>query len=373
MRIEKVSSRQVIFLIVISRVTTVISFMPIIHMPPANQDIWLMVLISVIYNIVLLSPMIFLGNRFKDYSIIVYMEKIFGKGLGKILGFLYILYFMFETVYMINVQVQVIATTLLTEASNLVITFLIIAVCVYIAYNGLEVCGRTSELLGPIIISVIFVVLIAGYRNVNFALLLPIYKDSTLLQLNQGAIEMTLLFREVAILAMICPNLEDNTKLNSIFLKSVFLSVLLLIFPIVFSQGALGIEQARHAKFPFLTYIRLIAAHGVAERIDSFYVAVWIFAKFIKVTGFLYITSRALREVISRGEEKNYVIITGILTGILALYVSIKSAILGPGSFLGDMSINISGVFLVIIPFASMIVYLFRRKTIEKKEKLQSQ
>ncbi|SCG82955.1 Spore germination protein KB [Proteiniborus sp. DW1] len=372
MRIEKVSSRQVIFFIIISRVTTVISFMPTINMPPANQDIWLMVIISIFYSIILLSPIVFLTNRFCKFSIIEYMGIIFGKGLGKILGLSYGLYFLYETVYMVNVQVQVITTTLLTEASNFIITSIIIVVCVYIASKGLEVYGRTSELLGPIIIFVIFIVLISGYRNVELALLLPIYKDSTLLELSQGAIEMTLLFREVVVLTMICPNLEDSTKLNSIFLKSVFFSTIIIIFPIVFSQGALGVEQAKHANFPFLTYTRLITAHGVAERIESFYVAVWIFAKFIKVTGFLYISSRSLREIFGRGEEKTLVIITGIAIGIIALYVSLKSPILGLGSFLGDLSTTLSAIFLVILPLVTLIVYFFRRKTIEKEEKLQS-
>lgn len=373
MRIEKVSSRQIVFLIIISRVTTVISFMPSIKMPPANQDIWLMTIVSVFYNIALYLPILFLTNKFSKYSTIEYMEVILGKGLGKILGILYALFFIYETVYMINVEVQVIASTLLTEASNLVIISIIIAVCVYISSKGIEVIGRTSELLGPIFIFVIFIVLIAGYRNVDLSLLLPIYKDSTFLELNQGAIEMTLLFREVAILTMICPNLENSRELKSIFLKSVIISTLFMIFPIAFSQGALGVEQAKHANFPFLTYTRLITAHGVAERIESFYVAVWIFAKFIKVTGFLYISSRASREVFGKWEEKTYVVIAGIVIGVLSLYISLKNSILGPGTVIGDLSIILTAIFLILLPLVAMIVYFFRRKSIEKKEKLQSQ
>lgn len=44
--IEKISTRQIIFIITISRIATIITIMPIIHMGPANQDIWIMAILS---------------------------------------------------------------------------------------------------------------------------------------------------------------------------------------------------------------------------------------------------------------------------------------------------------------------------------------
>ncbi len=372
MRIEKISSRQIIFLIIISRITTAISFMPTIHKPPANQDIWLMNIISIFYILIVFFPVLFLTKKFSGLSIIEYMEKIFGKVLGKIIGIFYGLFFAFETIFIINIQTLVVGSTLLTDESNFVIISIITVVCIYIATRGLEVIGRTSEIFGPIIVTVITVMLITGYKNVDFSLLLPIYKDSTFLALNQGAVEMAFLFSPIAILAMIGPNLENKNELNSIFLKSIIVSVLLVIITVVFSQGTLGIEQAKHANFPFLIYARLIFAYGVAERIESFYVATWIFANIARVTGFLYISSRAFREVLGRKEEKIFTAAIGIIIGIISLYTSRKKLLLGAGSSIESLSNTLSLVFLILIPFIAMIVYFFRRKSLEKEEKLQS-
>jgi len=86
---EKISSRQIILLITVSRVTIILTVMSTIYIPPANQDIWLIVILSFFYTILITRPIVFLTNRFKDLSTIGYMEKIFGKVIGKIIAGLY--------------------------------------------------------------------------------------------------------------------------------------------------------------------------------------------------------------------------------------------------------------------------------------------
>ena len=104
--IEKISTRQIIFVIIISRVTTVLTVMPIIHMGSANQDIWVMILVSSFYTILSIIPILFLSAKFSNLTIIGYIEKIFGKVIGKIIGIFYGIFFIRTSILFFILQLK---------------------------------------------------------------------------------------------------------------------------------------------------------------------------------------------------------------------------------------------------------------------------
>ncbi len=73
----KISSYQVILLIIIYRVIIAFTYMPIVNTPPGNQDIWITLLLSIPYTIILCWPILYLSSKFKDLTIIEYSEKKF--------------------------------------------------------------------------------------------------------------------------------------------------------------------------------------------------------------------------------------------------------------------------------------------------------
>src|SRR5690606_18290397 len=84
-----ISSYQTILLITIYRAIMSLTYLPVVNTPPGNQDVWIMILLSIPYTIVFCFPILFLSNKFNDLTIIEYTEKIMGKVLGKIMGFIY--------------------------------------------------------------------------------------------------------------------------------------------------------------------------------------------------------------------------------------------------------------------------------------------
>ena len=49
-KMNKISSYQVILLIIIYRVIIAFSYLPIVNTPPGNQDIWITLLLSIPYT-----------------------------------------------------------------------------------------------------------------------------------------------------------------------------------------------------------------------------------------------------------------------------------------------------------------------------------
>src|SRR5699024_10051545 len=132
MNTEKISTRQIVLSIIIFRLSLIISYMPPIELPPRNQDIWIIVLLSIPYLIISEVPMLFLANKFKDRSMIEYFQIILGRGLGKFILILYGLYFIFNGVYGIVLQNRVVGVEMLSDTPYWIMVVPIILLSIYL-------------------------------------------------------------------------------------------------------------------------------------------------------------------------------------------------------------------------------------------------
>lgn len=368
--VEKISSRQTLFILVVARVANIITMMPVIHMGTANQDIWIMILLSFFYSIILALPILFLSNRFSNLTIIGYMEKIFGKLIGKIIGILYALFFLRITILFFYIALQMIRVAFMTELRCIVIIIVLVTLCLYATTRGLEVLARTADLFGPLVIFSLIFITILGINKTDLTLLLPIYKDSGFIGINLGAIEIGLLFTEIYILAMNIPHQDNKNDLKKITIKFNLYSTLMILMLVVVAQTSLGIEQARHANFPFLTYVRMVRAYSIFERIESAFLTIWTLTITARIIAYLYISSYAFKEVFKVKNVNYFVYPLGIVTAIITYYYSeinpmlVKILELEPSEYIASF------ILKTIIPLLAVIVYFFRRKTFEREERL---
>ncbi len=365
MPVEKITTRQIIGFIIITRLSFALSSMPIIDHPPNNQDLWISVVISIAYLLVFSTPLIFLANNFKAFSMISYIKKIYGKRIGGFLGILYGLYFIINTINSLTLQTELVCTSILADSSNIIIAGAMMITCIYIVSLGAITILRGSEIFFPLITIVFLILVLFGLNNVDLKVLLPILKDSTLLDINKGAIELSFIFTDVFLLLMIIPELENKRDINKIFLISTTVSLLLLIVALVVTQGSLGIELSKHTVFPFYKYTRLINLLEIFERIDAIFVFVWILASIARILGFTYISIRAFRDVFNKKEdEKSILYVVGAIIFIVSISIIQRRSVIGIRKDF-DFYMNILYIiFYVTIPVITCIIYFFRRKTL---------
>lgn len=274
-------------------------------MGPANQDIWLMI-ISTFYCLLFNIPLIFLAMRFSNLSIIQYMEKIFGKYIGKVLGILYGLFFIRVAIHY-YIEIQMIRTTFMDELSPIIIILVLMIVSIYEASRGLEVSVRTVEFFGPIVVASLILFIVLGFNNIDLTVLLPIYEDSTLSRINMGAIEASLIFTDPNLLSMTFPSLSNKKDVVKIVVKSKIYSQLIIILMVIATQVSLGVEQARHSNFPFLTYVRLVRTYSIFERIEAAFLVTWLIIVTTRSVSYLYISSKAFKEVVDKKHKFIYI------------------------------------------------------------------
>ncbi len=364
---RKITSHQVVLLIIAYRSTIAFSYLPVVNTPPGNQDVWIVLLLSIPYTILICAPILFLSNKFNDLTLIEYMEKILGGILGKIVGIYYTMYFLVLTIYFVSVLTEILNTTMFPETPTWITVLIMIMTCAYVSYKGLSNIGRGAEVMVPFIIAVILILSILGCNKFDFKVLLPILKDSSFKQINIGAIDIALKFSDILILAMITPYLYEREKLNNIFYKSLIFSILIVIVVVIVSQATLGIEQAKHAIFPFFTYARLIDLFNFIQRIEAIFVVVWISANIGKIAGYLYFTSLSFSQVLKKSDNRPYIIPSLIIIFILTILVKNRRSVLGVKQPFEIMILIFSLISILIIPLIVLIVYLFRKKNIKAK------
>lgn len=363
---EKISSYQVILLIIIYRLVIAFSFLPAANIPPGNQDTWIVVFLSIPYTILFCFPILFLSNRFNDYTLIEYMEIIFGKYLGKIIGLIYTLVLLSFSIANVSVLTEILSSTMFSSMPTIVTISIMLITCSYVSYKGLEPIARGAEIFVPFILAVIFIFPILGIKNLDFKVFLPILKDSSFRELNKGAIEIAMKFADILILAMIVPNLEKKEELNNIFMKSLFYSVFMSNFVLIISQAALGIEQTKHSNFPFFTFARLINVFNFIQRVESIYVVSWITANVGKISGYLYFSTVSLAQILNKKDNKKYIIPMTIVIAIVSIIYKNRSSVVGTKDPFQKILLIITLISVVITPSIALLVYFVRRKKLKE-------
>ncbi|NLV89007.1 MAG: GerAB/ArcD/ProY family transporter [Tissierellia bacterium] len=367
---EQVSTRQMIYVLVLNRIGTIITIMSIIHMGPGNQDIWIMMILSTFYCLLFNLPFLFLSMRFSKSSIIGYMEKIFGKFIGKILGVAYGLFFMRIAILYYYIEIQMIRTTFMEELSPIIIVTVLMIVSIYIASRGFEVSVRTIEFFGPIVIGSIIFYIVLGFNNIDLTVLLPIYQDSSLASLSMGALEASLIFTDPVILSMNFPSLSNKKDAGKIIVISKIFSQLIIILMLIATQVSLGVEQARHSNFPFLTYVRLVRTYSIFERIEAVFLITWIIIVTTRVVSYLYISGKAFKEVFNKKDIKPFIYAVGIILGIIIYYISDVNPRLAYLYGRKTQEYYYYFIFNIGIPILAIITYYIRGRDFKKQERL---
>ncbi len=215
----------------------------------------------------------------------------------------------------------------------------------------------------PIILVIIFLLIILGYRNYDIDELLPILGDSTFKEINLAAMNVGIRFLDVILLTMITPYLSKKEDLNKIFFRSLLYSTILNTLIVVVIQMGLGVEFAKHLAFPFYTFTRLINLGEIIQGFDSLYIISWIMGNALMISGYLYFATVALGEITNR-KNSYFIIPISIIVLILVTLIKDNLPILPLEEPTSTIILVMSIFSVLVIPITMLIVYLLRKNKI---------
>lgn len=236
---------------------------------------WLTTLFSCILSVIFFMFLYLLMKRFPDKSISQICEKVVGKFLGKLLGFLFSSYVLFYAASNLREFVEMIKSYSLpdTDPSILIICYMI--VLILMAYKGIENMARISRVTIYPVLASLLLILIMSSPYYNFDYIKPYLGYGIGKTVRVGFMRSSA-YQEVILLAIIvrCShNIKDIKKagLISLIASGLILSAASFCYIMVFSytmgkENLSGIFQVS----------KLIYYNRYIQRVESIFLFVWI-------------------------------------------------------------------------------------------------
>ncbi|MEC0346192.1 GerAB/ArcD/ProY family transporter [Peribacillus frigoritolerans] len=333
----------------------------------AKQAAWLVILIAMIGGFLLFFIYYGLFQYYPDQLLTEFVRSILGNFLGRIVAFLYILYF----IYLAARVLRDFGETLLTFAYPHIPLFVanaaFILVVVYTVRKGIEVLTRTGELFFVLenLLLMTFFLLIVASGMIHLNNLKPIIEMSGT-EMVKMAFTKTIFFPfgEIISFLMIFPYLNEPKRLKKIGISSIAASGIFLAIIMAVNIAVLGVDLTTRSQYPLLSLIQSIEVAGFLERLDVYFLFLLMIGGFIKISVFTYVAVTGTANVFNVKQPSRLAYPVG--------FVILLSSIIIASSFtehihegLGAVPIYIHLPFQVIIPLLLLIIAFFKNR---KKE-----
>ncbi|AWG44182.1 GerAB/ArcD/ProY family transporter [Priestia filamentosa] len=257
----------------------------------AKQDAWLAILLGMIGSLVLLLIFHKLYSYYPDLLPTDYMQKILGKGIGSVLAFVYILYFMYDASRILRDFGEMLLTFAYPDTPLFIANALLMLVIIYMVRKGIEVIARSGEVLfiPMYILAVTGFILIVSSGLIDFTNLQPVLEEG-MLPVLKVVFTQTLYFpfAEAIVFTMILPCLNNPKKAKVTMLCATGLSGINLVITMIINVSVLGVDLTARSQFPLLSTVQSIQVADFLERLDVFFMIALVIGIFFKISVLFY-------------------------------------------------------------------------------------
>lgn len=356
----KISLLQLAYIIIGSRLVIDLTFNFAFFTPPANQDVWISTLLSFFISLVFVMPILALAKKYPDKTIIQYSQILLGKFLGKLVGILYIGFFLHVTVNTIRLFGEYFTAAPMPETPLLVFLCTMVLVSAYAVHNGLEVIARFGEIIMPITIILVLLIAAFVFGMTDLNLLKPVLEEG-ILPVLQGAVHAAARTTEPIFIAMLCPYLNVRKKMTLSFIAALAGVILLLAVINMQIISTFG-NQAKLLSFPYVSLLREISFADIIERIDLLHIGIWILGNIFKASLYFYLTVLGLAQLFNL---KSYqILVLPVAFSIVLLSVFLYKNLIQLKEFLFYKILTPYNLFFILaVPLLLMIISFLKKKT----------
>lgn len=331
----------------------------------AGKDAWLAILLGMVLGLGVFSIYTTLFRIHRADSFIHLIQYAFGKPLGVVLAFLYVLYFLYLSARVLRDFGELLLTSTYEFTPLFVIHALMILSVVYVVSKGIETLARTGE----IYFLVILLLGIAGNLVVWFSgkmepkQLLPFLENgwAPIMETVFPTV-LTFPFGEMITFAILFPYVNRPKKAAAVGRFAVATAGVLLAYTVAIDIMVLGENVARRSAFPLLTTISIIHITGFFQRLDAIVVLTLIIGGFFKIALFFYVAVASSSELfhLSSHQKLTYPL------GIVVLIFSMMIASHFPGHIeegLRVVPLYVHLPFQIGIPFIALLLIFWRKRS----------
>lgn len=361
-----ITSAQLLLMAVGSALMFPYTFMPILNTPPANQDVWIVLIVVFLYILLISTPVLILINKFRGFNINEMTQIILGRFFGKVASLLFVFFFLFCYTACMLIGTIFISLSILPGTpvwANLIFTF---AATTYVAYKGAGTIGRMATFIIPFMMFTVVLFFLMGLSVMDIKILQPVLAGTTFAELNLGAFYTGARYSEILIFLVFSFFLTKKASINKTFAKALGTFAVFFFMILIPTILVLGVDLAKMEFNPYFIYTRQVHAYDFIQRVQSINTLAWFTGLLLKLIIYCFMASYTLSGVFKAKSYKSFVpLITGLSFSVCMIPMMQKSSVI--------MRLASDEVFpFIILPFTFvlplilLIVYLIRRKKINE-------
>lgn len=313
----KISLAQTVYLLVILVSATAVIFLPAITAQAAGRDAWMSPLLATLPGIYLALVLTAIGARLPGRTLIEYLQDILGAWPGRVVGVLYILFFLHTNGMIIREFGELMSAMVMPRTPQIVFHALLLFLCAWAVRGGLEVLARTSEIIFPLVLFLFTAAVLLTAKDMKFFNLLPLLENG-IKPVILASLDPVGWRGEIILLGMFLPYLAKPREGGRGGILAVIIIGLILAADSIANTAVFGPAVARMT-FPTFSLVRQVSVGNFLERIDSVLVAIWVMGMYGKIALFYYATALGTAQLAKLGDYRPVVTPLGVILAALSV------------------------------------------------------
>ncbi len=355
---DKISIRQFQVLLILDVFGTGVILAPRRSAAFAQQDGWIVVLISTLIALVMVWIMTTLGRMFPDQSFTVYASRIVSKPVAVLLSLGFSAKLIMSAALELRLFGEIVKQSMLYNTPFWVICIAMLLLGAYAAAKGYETQGRIGELLIVIIFIPLILVFIITSRHVDFGNIRPVLITPAS-KLFEGGLANVISFSGIEICLLAVPYISNVKNMRRGALISVLLIGAAITIITVLAIAQFGYADVLRQMWPTLELMdTIVLPTSFIERQEALTMSFWIISIFAIVSAGLFFSSVLLKESLKVGRHSIHIGISAVLIFALSFY---PTNIMETIDYLTLLFKTFGWAYMLFIPLGLLLIAKLRR------------
>lgn len=285
----RISGKQIFWMILTMQIgmTILLTINPTIQ--TAKQDAWISTLCATGIGIGVAFVCTRTSLIFPGQTIVSYSKNLFGRYLGQGIVWLYLIFWYSVLAIILRQYAEFIVATILPRTPILVPILGMLLVAVYVTCSGIEAIARCCEMLGPLTLLGIAIPVLLSMQNTHLDNLLPIYADTGVKVILQGALPTSTFLGDSIMLFILMAFLSKPKSGVKPALLGVTIAGLVTSISTFLIISVFGERTASGQTYPYFNLVSNISYYDFFQNLDSFVMMIWILSVFTKVSLYFFV------------------------------------------------------------------------------------
>lgn len=358
---DKITSRQLTFMVIQAQIGVGVLSLPYNVASIAENDSWISILVAglIIQGIILV--MWLLAREYSNLTLFDICTEIFGKYLGKFVILSYCFYLMLQGSYLLAKYSQILDRWMLPGTPNWIMIMFLVLTSAYVVKDSLKSIARFFVLVTPLLF-ILFALISYTLKDANFYYLLPVGVTGPD-KIFKGSQEAMYSMIGSDFLFFIYPYVygTNKEKFKAVTWANLFVTLFYSYLVAVSLASFLSPYDLNHIPE---TFIYLIKAYSfkIIERMDLFFLSIWIICVATSFMYFIYLASNGLAGIFKGKSHRAYLPYVCLFTFLASILSTREDFVLFVNRYINYTHYIFQMIIPAILLIATLVWHKHKRK-----------